>query len=57
MINLLLMLQVLIQSKARSTTFASAVKIDEPSGICCKLQWLSDITAQQTFEPSFDPSV
>ena len=35
----------------------SAVKIDESSGIRCILQWLSDITAQPTFESFFDPSV
>ena len=32
-INLLLALQVLMKSKARSTALASAVKIDESSGI------------------------
>ena len=53
------MSQVLIKSKARSIVFASAVKIDEPSGIhvLCILQWWSDITGQPTFESSFDPSV
>ena len=33
MINLLIVSQVLIKSKARSTALASAVKIDESSGI------------------------
>ena len=56
-INLLLASQVLMKSKARSTALASAVKIDESSGIRCVLLWLSDITAQPTFESSFDPSV
>ena len=56
-INLLLVSQVLIKSKARSTALASAVKIDESSGNRCILLWLSDITAQPTFESSFDPSV
>ena len=56
-INLLLVSQVLINSKARSTALASAVKIDELSGIRCILLWLPDITAQPTFESSFDPSV
>ena len=37
-INLLLVSQVLIQSKAETTAFASAVKVDEPSGIRCILQ-------------------
>ena len=55
--NVLLVSQVLMKSKARSTALASAVKIDESSGIRCILIWLSDITAQPTFEPSFDPSV
>ena len=36
--------QVLMKSKARSTALASAVKIDESSGICCILLWLSDLT-------------
>ena len=45
---------MLVKSKARSTALASAVKIDESSGIRCI--WLSDITAQPTFEFSFDPS-
>ena len=56
-LNLLLVSQVLIKSKARSTALASAVKIDESSGIRCILLWLPDITAQPTFESSFDPSV
>ena len=47
-INLLLALQVLMKSKARSIALASAVKIDESSGIRCILLWLSDITAQPT---------
>ena len=41
----------------RPIALASAVKIDESSGIRCILLWLSDITAQPTFESSFDPSV
>ena len=49
--------QCIIKSKTRSTDFASAVKIDKPSGIRCILQRLSDIIAQPTFESSFDPSV
>ena len=49
--------KVLIKSKARSTALASAVNIDELSGIRCILLWLPDITAQPTFESSFDPSV
>ena len=57
MINLLFASQVLMNSKARSTALVSAVKIDESSGIRCILLWLSDITAQPTFESSFDPSV
>ena len=57
MINLLLASQVFMKSKARSTAVASAVKIDESSGIRYILLWLSDITAQPTFESSFDPSV
>ena len=56
-INLLLVSRVLRKSKARPTAFASAVKKDEPSGIRCILQWLSDISEQPTFESSFDPSV
>ena len=56
-IHLLLASQVLMKSKARSTVLASAVKIDESSGIRCILLRLSDITAQPTFESSFDPSV
>ena len=56
-INLLLASQVLMKSKARSTALASAVKIDESSGIHCILLWFFDITAQPTFESSFDPSV
>ena len=55
--NLLLVSQVLMKSKARSTALASVVKIDESSGIRCILIWLSGITAQPTFESSFDPSV
>ena len=55
--NLLLVSQVLLKSKARSTALASAVKNDESLGIRCILIWLSDITAQPTFESSFDPSV
>ena len=51
------MSQVFIKSKIRSTAFALAVKIGEPSGIHCILQWLADITAQPTIESSFDPSV
>ena len=43
---------VLMKSKARSTALASAVKTDESSGIRCILLWLSDTTAQPTFEPS-----
>ena len=45
-INLLLASQVLKKSKARSIALASAVKIDESSGIRCIILWLSDITAQ-----------
>ena len=45
------------KSKARSIALASAMKIDESPGIRCILLWLSDITAQPTFESSFDPSV
>ena len=56
-INLLVASQVLMKSKARLTALASAVKIDESSDICCILLWLSDITAQPTFESSFDSSV
>ena len=56
-INLLLASQVLMKSKARSIALASAVKIDESSGIRCILLWLSDITAQPIFESSFDPTV
>ena len=56
-INLLLASQVLMKSKARSIALASAVKNDESSGIRCILLWLSVITAQPTFESSFDPSV
>ena len=37
------------KTKARPTTFASAVKIDEASGIHFILQQLSDIPAQPTF--------
>ena len=44
-INLLLVLQFLLKSKARSTALASAVKIDESSGIRCILLWLPDIPA------------
>ena len=55
--SLLLASQVLMKYKARSTALASAVKIDESSGIRCILLWLSDITAQPTLESSFDPSV
>ena len=55
--NLLLVSQVLLKSKARSTALASAVKIDESSGKRCILIWLPAITAQPTFESSFDPSV
>ena len=32
-----------MKSKARSTALASAVEIDESSGIRCILLWLSDI--------------
>ena len=46
-----------MESKARSTALASAVKIDESSGTCCLLIRLPDITAQPTFQSSFDPSV
>ena len=41
----------LLKSKAGSTALASAVKIDESSGIRCILLWLPDLTAQPTFEP------
>ena len=44
-------------SESVDSLMASAVKIDESSGMSCILLWLSDITAQPTFEPSFDPSV
>ena len=47
--------QVLMKSKARSTALASAVKIDESSGIRCILLWLSDIAVLPTFESSYDP--
>ena len=50
--NLLLLLQVLKKSKARSTAFGSAVKIAEPPGIHNKLQWLSVMTTQPTIDPS-----
>ena len=58
-INLLLVSQVLMKSKARSTALASAVKMDESSGIRCILIWLPDpdITAHSIFESAFDPSV
>ena len=56
-IYLLLVSQVLMKSKARSTALASAVKIDESSGLRCILVWLPEITAQPTFESSFDQSV
>ena len=56
-INLLLASHMLMKSKARSIALASAVKVDESSGIRCILLWLSDITAQPTFQSSFDPSV
>ena len=46
-----------MQSKARSTALASAVKIDESLGIRWILLWLSDKTAQPTLESSFDLSV
>ena len=36
-----------MKSKARSIALASAVKIDESSGIRCILLWLSDITNNQ----------
>ena len=55
--NLLLVSQILIKSKARSTALASAVKYDKLSGMRCILIWLSDITAHMTFESSFDPSL
>ena len=55
--NLFLVPQVLMKFKARSTALASAVKIDDSSGIRCILIWLPDITGQSTFESSFDPSV
>ena len=55
--NLLLVSQVLMKSKARLTALASAVKIDESSGKRCILIGLPDITAQSTFESSFDPLV
>ena len=48
--DLLLVSHVLVKSKARAIALASAVKIDESSGIRCKLIWLPDITAQPTFE-------
>ena len=47
-INLLLASQYLMEFNARSTAFASAVKIDDPSGIRCILLLLFDITAQPT---------
>ena len=46
-----------MKSKARSIALASAVKIDELSSIRYILLWLPEITAQQTFESSFDQSV
>ena len=46
-----------MKCKARSTALASVVKMDESSGIRCIFLWLPDITAQSTFESSFDPSV
>ena len=48
-INLLLVLQVLMKSKARSTAFALLMKFDEASGFRYILLLLSDITTQQTF--------
>ena len=56
-INVLFVSHVLLKSKDRLTALASAVKIDESSGIRYILLWLPDITAQPTFESSFDPSV
>ena len=53
-LSVLLLSQFQIKPKARSTAFASAVKIDKPSGILYILQWLSDITAQSTVESSLD---
>ena len=47
-INVLFVSQVLLKSKDRSTALASAVKIDESSGIRYILLWLPDITAQPT---------
>ena len=47
--NFILLSQVLIKSRTRSTYFASVVQIEEPSGMCIILQWLSDITAKPTF--------
>ena len=55
-INLLLVL-LLIKSKARSTALASAVKLINRQVYVAYLLWLPDITAQPTFESSFDPSV
>ena len=48
--NLLLVSQVLMESKYKSTTLASAVKIDKSSGIRYILIWLPDIIAQPTFD-------
>ena len=53
----MLVTQVLINSKARSTTLASPMKMDESSGLRCILLWLPDITEQPTFESYFDPSL
>ena len=55
--NLLLVSQILMKSKARPTALASAVHIDKSSGMRCILIWLPGITAKPTFESSFDPSV
>ena len=57
MMNLLVVSQVLMKSKARTTALASAVTIDESSGIRCIVICLPDKTAQPTFESTFDPSV
>ena len=55
--NLLLVSDVRMKSKGRSTAFASPVKIAELGGMRCILIWLTDITAQPAFESSFDQSV
>ena len=50
--KLVLASQVLMKSKARSIALASAVKIDESSGICYILLWESDIKG-----PEYDKNI